>query len=184
MAPETVVSRWFGPAFGELHPLLQQLHRHGGVLSGEIDIQVGRGPAGWIGRRLAKSVGIPVDQPRRGFEVSIRHTGTALEWNRRFDNGAEMRSLFVPVGTRRDGWWVESTGPVEMHLTVDVDRGGWLWRVLRTRVRGIPVPLFVMPRSRAGKRIENGRYLFQVEFALPLLGTVLRYGGALEARPG
>lgn len=56
-----------------------------------------------MGRRLAKSVGIPVDPPRRGFEVTIRHTLTVLEWTRRFDNGAVMRSLFRQVGTRLSG---------------------------------------------------------------------------------
>lgn len=179
---QTVVTRWFGPAFADLHPLLQDLHRRGGVLRGEIDIRVGRGLAGWMGRRLAKSVGIPVDQPRRGFEVTICHTPTALEWTRRFDNGAVMRSLFRPVGTRLSGWWVEDTGPVELHLTVDVERGAWIWRNLRARIRGIRVPLFLLPRSLAGKRIENGRYVFHVEFALPLLGTVLSYGGTLDAQ--
>lgn len=179
---ETVVTRWFGPAFDELHPLLQALHRSGGVLRGEIDIRVGRGIAGWLGRRLAKSVGIPVDQLRRGFEVTIRHRSDALEWNRRFDNGAVMRSLFRPIGQRPQGHWVENTGPIEMHMTVDVEQGGWTWRLLRAYLRGVRVPLFLLPRSRAGKRIENGRYVFEVAFVLPLLGTVLSYGGALDAQ--
>ena len=114
--------------------------------------------------------------------MTIRHTADALEWNRRFNNGAQMRSLFRPIGQRPQGYWVENTGPIEMHMTVDVDQGGWTWRLLRAYLRGIRVPLFLLPRSHAGKRIENGRYVFHVEFALPVLGTVLSYGGALEAQ--
>jgi hypothetical protein len=40
----------------------------------------------------------------------------------------------------------------------------------------------LFPRSDAYKRIEGGRYRFQVTFTLPLLGTVLSYAGLLESR--
>lgn len=179
--PDTAVSRWFGQRFGELHPLLQQLHRSGGALSGEVEIRIGSGVAGWIGRRLARSIGIPVDLHRRGFEVSIRHEREAMIWVRRFDNGVVLASRFQPVGALPDGYWIEDTGPLSLYLTVDIVEGGWQWRPLRARFHGIPVPLWLLPRSRAGKRIEHGRYVFRVEFSLPLAGMVLSYSGALVA---
>ncbi|THD02367.1 hypothetical protein B1810_15725 [Panacagrimonas perspica] len=37
--------------------------------------------------------------------------------------------------------------------------------------------------ARAGKRVEGGRYVFEVEFAVPLLGRVPSYGGDLQASP-
>ncbi|MDM4771038.1 hypothetical protein [Solimonas sp. SE-A11] len=46
MSEQTVVTHWFGPAFGDLHPLRQDLHRQGGALRDEIDIRVGHGLAG------------------------------------------------------------------------------------------------------------------------------------------
>jgi hypothetical protein len=159
------------------------LHRHGGVLGGVIDIEVGRGFAGGIGRRLARSVGIPVDRPQRGFEVEIRHTDAALLWNRRFDNGAVMQSRFEPVGTWPDGYWIERTGALQLHLTVDVVDGGWQWRPLRAVLHGVCVPLFLLPRTRAGKYVRDDRYVFCVEFSLPVLGRVLSYSGALRADP-
>lgn len=179
--PDTAVSRWFGVRFCELHPLLQQLHRNGGTLSGEVEIRTGSGLAGWIGRRLARSIGIPVDQHRRGFEVSIRHEREAMNWVRRFDNGVVLTSRFAPIGTLPDGYWIEDTGPLSLYLTVDIVDGGWEWRPLRARFAGVPVPLWLLPRSRAGKRIENGRYVFRVEFSLPVVGMVLSYSGTLMA---
>ena len=42
---DTVVVRWFGASFDALHPRLQDLHRHGGVLRGEVTIVVAGAPA-------------------------------------------------------------------------------------------------------------------------------------------
>ena len=177
----TPASRWFGPRFHELHPLLQALHLHGGTLRGIVEIRTGQGIAGWIGRRLARTLGIPVDQPRRGFTVSIRHEQDALNWIRRFDNGAMMVSRFEPVGCWPQGYWQERTGPLSLRMTVDIVDQGWEWRPLRASFKNIRVPLWLLPLSRAGKRIEQGQYVFRVEFSLPMIGRVLSYSGALEA---
>lgn len=178
---ENVVTRWFGARFDALDPLLQRLHRHGGTLSGRVDIATGRGLAGMLGRRFARGLGVPVDRPSRGFEVRIGHTGTALIWARRFEGGAEMVSRFEPVGIWPDGHWIERTGALQLRLTVDVIDGGWHWRPLRTTLRGVPLPRFLVPASSASKRVENGRYVFRVVFALAGIGPVLSYGGTLTA---
>ena len=39
----------------------------------------------------------------------------------------------------------------------------------------------LVPRSLAYKRIEGGRYRFEVAFTLPVFGRLLRYGGLLDA---
>ncbi|THD02368.1 hypothetical protein B1810_15730 [Panacagrimonas perspica] len=95
----SAVSRWFGPHFQTLQPLLRDLHLHGGRLQGVVRIRVGRGIAGWLCRRLARSIGVPVDREQRGFEVRIHHSDRALHWDRRFEAAGEMKSTFVPVGT-------------------------------------------------------------------------------------
>ncbi|MES2946605.1 MAG: DUF4166 domain-containing protein [Pseudomonadota bacterium] len=177
----TVVSRWFGKRFSELHPLLQSLHLKGGTLRGMIEIRTGAGLAAWIGKRLAASLGIPVDKLRRGFEVEIRHTSKALEWRRTFDNGQTLVSIFEPVGVWPQGYWIERTGPLSLQLTVDVNDGAWQWRPLRASYRGLRLPLCLLPQSRAGKRIVDGKYVFHVEFALPVMGKVLSYSGTLDA---
>ena len=37
--PETIVSKWFGANFENLHPLLQTLHCNGGTLQGPVQIK-------------------------------------------------------------------------------------------------------------------------------------------------
>lgn len=179
----SVVSRWFGPHFASLHPLLQALHLRGGRLRGTVEIGTGRGLAGWLGRRLARSLGVPVDRERRGFTVSIAHTDRALLWDRQFEGAGEMKSVFAPVGAWPDGHWYEATGALRVWMSVDTRGGHWRWVPQRAYLHGLRLPLRWLPRSQAGKRIEDGRYVFEVVFALPMIGEVLRYGGALEAVP-
>jgi hypothetical protein len=179
---ENVVTRWFGAGFAQLDPLLQRLHRRGGSLAGDIEIRIGNGIAGSFGRQLARALNLPIDRRVRGFEVRIGHTESSLIWARRFDNGAEMVSVFEPVGAWPEGHWLERTGPLTLRLTVDIDDGGWRWLPLGVSWRGIALPRGLMPSSDAYKRVESGRYLFHVAFSLPGIGPVLSYGGTLDAR--
>lgn len=173
------VAAWFGPAFERLHPWLQQLHREGGRLGGDVHIAFGRGLAGLFGRRLARRLGIPDDAGRHVLDVDISHDHAVLHWDRRFNGKQRMASVFEPVGTWPDGYWIERTGPLALHLGVDVVDGAWCWRLRAVRAFGLPVPLWSLPRQDAGKRIVDGRYRFFVAFSLPVLGTVLSYGGDL-----
>ncbi|MGH8081649.1 MAG: DUF4166 domain-containing protein [Lysobacter sp.] len=185
--PHNAAMQWFGPDFQRLHPLLQALHRDGGTLGGEIAITTGTGLARRIGRRLARKLGIPIDRPRRGFRVEIVHDEEQMQWRRRFDDGSELVSIFRPVGRYPDGHWLESTGPARMRLGVDLDGGGWRWRLLGVDVRGVKLPLFLFPRTDAYKRIERAgeaeRYRFAVAFSMFPFGELLRYEGALHAIP-
>lgn len=174
------VQEWFGPRFSALHPLLQQLHLQGGRLTGDVDVDIPRGFAGFVGRRLARKLGVPTRSGPHALCVSISHQADGMHWDRCFDGIHNMRSLFRPIGTLPAGYWVEDTGPLQMRLTVDVQDGGWYWRCLEMRWLGCRLPLWLFPNSRAFKTVENGRYVFYVGFSLPWLGKVLSYSGTLE----
>jgi hypothetical protein len=175
------VKDWFGAKFDELHPLLQQMHLHGGQLAGAVDIVIPNGIAGVLGKRLANKLCVPADGLPHQLRVDISHHPDGLHWDRCFDGTSYMRSVFRPIGTWPGGHWVEDTGPLKMYLTVDVRDGGWNWRCLAMRVLGLRLPLWLFPNSIAFKTVEAGRYRFYVGFSLPLLGTVLSYGGLLSA---
>lgn len=170
---------WFGPALSQLHPALRALHREGGTLRGEVCIETGRGLAGALGRHLARTLGLPLDRARRGFEVRIEHEAGAMRWRRRFDDGSALDSTFHPVGRYPDGYWIERSGARALRLGVETTGGGWYWRLRGWSLHGLPLPSWQL-RLRAFKRIEaDGRYRFCVEFALAGLGLLLRYDGVL-----
>jgi hypothetical protein len=178
--PSHLVRDWFGPGFAALHPQMQRLHLHGGRLRGGVDVMIPSGLAGVVGRRLARQLSVPVEPGHHLLEVSISHQADGLHWDRCFDRRTDMKSVFQPVGSLPDGHWLERTGPLHLRLTVDTPDGGWHWRCIGLRWRGLPLPVWLFPQSRASKRIENGRYRFEVGFAIPGLGTVLSYGGLLD----
>jgi hypothetical protein len=179
--PANAVVSWFGQDFSQFHPLLQQLHRDGGTLTGSVELSVPSGLAGWVGRRLAGKLGIPSQAGRYPFEVIIEHREGRLLWSRRFAASHSMLSTFEPVGSHVSGYWKEVTGHTELHLQVDIQDGGWHWRCVGMRVRGLPLPLWLAPRTLAYKEVVGGAYRFYVGFSLPLLGTLLSYSGLLQA---
>jgi hypothetical protein len=65
-------------------------------------------------------------------------------------------------------------------LKVVVVDGGWYWRIVGARMRNVPVPLWLLPRVVAYKRIEADKYRFFVGFSLPVIGELFTYSGLLE----
>jgi hypothetical protein len=169
------VEAWFGPRFAELHPRLRELHTAGGSLAGTATVRVGRGIGGWIGRRLARRLGVHVGA--NPLRIDVRNDRHGLHWTRRFGTGAFVTSVFRPVGTIGDGYWTERSGAIELRLGVDIVDGAWRWRQLGSRLWGLPWP---GPRVVAGKRIDGDEYVFDVAIALPLVGEVLAYEGRLR----
>lgn len=183
---------WFGPHFTELHPLLQSLHRDGGILRGQVELKVGKGMAGWLGRRIAKGMGISahlVAAGRCDFSLEVSHRDQTMFWCRTF--GADLRSSnneasvvesqFKPIGDFQTGYWVEQHGHLRLRLGVELDQhGGWRWRLLRLSWFGLPLPLFAFPSLQAKKTVSDGGYLFEVAFHFPLLGFLFSYSGRLR----
>src|SRR5262245_3708853 len=176
-----LVESWFGPAFAELHPLLQRLHREGGTLSGPVEVRVGRGAGATIGRVLARRLGIPDPRGDNRMRVQIYSDAGALHWHRRFNDATEVRSTFVAVGRYPSGHWIERSGPFAVVLRVRIVDGAWHWQLLETRLWGIPIPAWLAPHTVAYKQAMDGEYRFHVAIALPLIGKVLSYSGHLTA---
>ncbi|MGO1118487.1 DUF4166 domain-containing protein [Rhodovibrionaceae bacterium A322] len=177
-----LVKDWFQEDFSQLNPQLQNLHQTGGILSGLVTLTYGRGLAGFMGRHLAKKLGLPA-AGQHSLSVEIRPGNEGLKWDRTFNTDQVMKSLFVPVGTRTNGYWLETTGDITLQLTVDIVEGGWHWRCQKMTLRGIPLPLWLLPKTTAYKSIEQGRYRFFVGFSLPVIGPLLSYSGLLDLKP-
>jgi len=174
-----LVKDWFGDEFSRLAPELQQLHLDGGRLTGRVQVAYGNGLAGVLGRRLAKKLNIP-PAGDQALIVNISHHEDGLHWDRLFNNAKEMKSTFMPVGNIKNGYWLETTGPLQIKLTVEIKDGGWYWKNLSYKFLGIPLPRWLFPQTEAYKYIENGKYQFYVGFSIPFLGRLLSYGGLLS----
>jgi len=176
-----IVSKWFGETFSNLAPELQNLHRYGGVLQGEVEVVVGKGIAGLVGRRLTKKLNIPMSG-MNDLLVTISHDNEYLHWNRQFNKTAIMKSRFKPIGNIRHGYWLEKTGSLELKLTVDVQNQGWHWRCVGYRYHRLPIPVWLFPNMKAYKCIEDGGYRFYVGFSAPFVGLLFSYTGILKVK--
>jgi hypothetical protein len=173
------VSSWFGEKFFKLDPQLQKLHRQGGSLKGKIELSFGKGAAGFIGKRLARKLGVPLQPGEHQLRVEIHHEDKKLYWSRCFDGQHRVQSIFTPVGDYRQGYWLEKTGPVTLKLGVDVIDGSWHWRLMAVRFFSLSLPLFLFPNSVAYKKVIGDCYQFHVSFSIPLLGQLFCYEGSL-----
>lgn len=174
-----IVENWFGSSFKELSPELQKLHRQGGKLSGRVNIQFGSGLAGMLGKRIARKLGIPLEDSSN-LSVEIFHDKNELHWNRTFNSAQKMESVFKPVGTHKEGYWLEKTGALHLKLTVEIKDGGWYWKCLGYKVFGVPLPVWLFPGSKAYKLVEDRNYRFYVGFFAPFIGKLLSYEGTLK----
>jgi hypothetical protein len=171
---------WLGAQADALDPLLRELHARGGVLRGQVHFEYGAGPAGLLGRGLARRLGLRLSPGMHAFEVWIRHDSKSMHWDRCFEGGTWLRTVFTPVGTWPDGYWVERIGGLRIALTVEVSDGAWHWRLLDLNWHGLPLPRGLL-RITAYKRAEQGRYRFHAGFALAGIGQLFAYEGLLEA---
>lgn len=173
------VTQWFGETFFDLHPQLQRLHRHGGALKGMVVLHFGKGLAGFIGKRIAVKLGVPLSPGEHELQIAIHHENGKLYWGRCFDGQHIVQSIFIPFGNYREGYWLEKTGPVTLKLTVDIIEGAWHWRVMAIRVFGLQLPMFLFPDSTAYKKVLGDCYQFHVGFSMPWTGRLFCYEGNL-----
>lgn len=173
------VTIWFGKYFTNLDPLLQRLHQEGGKLSGQVDVRYGEGVAGYIGKRIARKIGMPSTSGKVDFTVAIYHDADSLQWNRLFGNQQKMNSEFIPHGNFQKGSWKETTGALTLELGVEIKEGGWYWQQKKVRYMGIPLPQILIPSTKAYKKVVNGKYRFYVSISLPFLGEAMCYFGDL-----
>lgn len=176
----TAVEEWFGSDFTSLHPQLQRLHRHGGVLLGEVNVSFGSGFSGVLGRRIATRLGVPATAGPHRLQVTIYSADRVLHWNRRFDDSSEFPSRFEPVGSYPSGHWIERSGALSLTLGVRIINGGWHWEHRATRLRGVPLPKGLLPQTIASKDVIGDAYRFSVEVRAPVLGILLCYRGDLK----
>ncbi|TPM02524.1 DUF4166 domain-containing protein [Mesorhizobium sp. B2-3-11] len=62
-----------------------------------------------------------------------------------------------------------------------VAEGGQLRLILRRwSILGLPLPMWLCPRSTSFETVEGGKFRFHVEISHPLTGLIVRYRGWLK----
>lgn len=167
-----------GSRFEELAPQLQRLH----------DVTA---PQAWVGRSdvtrgtglVARIVATLAGLPRSGTAQHLRVTFTPVGegasasevWERLF-SGRLFRTRQWCAGEHI----VEAAGLVRFVFRPVVTAGVLTLQLEGFCVLGLPVPRILHPRVRTREHEAQGRYSFEVEAGLPLVGLLVRYEGWLE----
>src|SRR5262249_55531109 len=112
-------------------------------------------------------------------EMWTRHFGTATFRSRLAPvHGARTRGRRTGARTRRAV--TERFGPLTFELALTATDAGLDIDILGGRMGPLPLPRFLLPRSRARERVdENGRFRFDVPVSFPGIGRVVHYRGWL-----
>lgn len=166
--------RLLGARFEDLPPRVRALHdvRETQVWVGRADVERGRS---LLSRTIATLFGLPPAGRDQALEVTFTPDGGTELWLRRFGD-AVFRSLQYE---RRD-LLRERVGPSTFVFALDVSADGLALRLRGVRLLGVPLPSFLAPSVRTFESERDGRYSFEVEASLPLLGRIVRYEGWLE----
>ena len=170
--------RILGADFERLPAPIQQVHSLDGrhELRGTATVERGRSlPSRLVGRLI----GLPragVDLPAR---VVISASPAGETWARSIGGGRFRSQLREGTGGEAH-LLVERFGLATMTIAL-VREGERLAYVVRGwRFCGLPMPRRLAPHGRTFESAEDGRFRFDVEIMLPLVGLLARYRGTLE----
>ena len=130
----------------------------------------------WAARLLRLVLGLPAPSPAQPLDLIIERQADQETWTRRFGN-RQMRST---LSCSHDGTRLhEQLGPVSLSFALHREGEAVDWQLLGGRLLGLPLPRawFGVVRSRSG--VRDGRYAFDIDTRLPLLGQLVAYRGWL-----
>ncbi len=167
-----------GPAFDALPSAVQALHADAGARQwrGTAEVRRGRGP---LARLVAAIMGFPKAAAAVPVTVSFTPEGSGELWTRDF-GGKRFSSLQSEGKGRNDYLIVERFGPMAFAMALVVEEGRLKLIPRRWSVFGIPMPRALMPHGESFECESQGRFQFNVEIALPLIGLIVAYKGTLE----
>jgi Domain of unknown function (DUF4166) len=164
--------RLLGSSFQRLPPQLRRFHASAGG-DARWALQVRRG-GGRLAEAVAWLLALPKPTERAQGRLHVRASGDRETWVRVFPD-REVRT----TQRMRDGRLVETHGAVSFFFDVEVDERGLRFVDRGSALLGIRLPRRLAPSLSASVRSRADGWDVEVSLALPLLGTILSYGGVV-----
>jgi uncharacterized protein DUF4166 len=166
--------RLLGERFERLPARVRELHDVTGasVWTGRADVERGRSLPS---RMVATLFGLPPDGRDQTLRVTFQVDGDREIWSRVFG-----KAVFRSVQYERGGLLRERVGPSTFVFALETSADGMALKLRAVRFLGVPLPRFLAPSVRTFESERDGRYQFEVEASLPLLGRIVQYVGWLE----
>lgn len=166
-----------GAAYDRLPPAVRDLHELVGDAGafGEADVETG-GP---LARLVARLFALPAAGSAIPLHLWMREENGVETWTRTFGARSFSSRLW-----QRGPLLVEQFGPFRFGMDLAPEPNGLSMPLRRWWFGPLPMPLFLAPRIRGREQERNGRFHFDVEIRLPLVGLLARYRGWLRRSTG
>ncbi len=174
----SLYQRILGDAFAALPEPLRVMHdgANGASAEGRASVERGRNP-------LARLVALVLGFPKPGDEVPVRVSFAVRDgretWTRTFAGKSFSSAQFAGEG-RSDALLCERFGPLTFAMALVLSEGRLDLVLRRWSAFGVPLPLWLAPRSHSFESAEGGAFRFHVEISHPWIGLIVRYRGTLE----
>ncbi|MEI9429148.1 SDR family oxidoreductase [Mesorhizobium sp. Cs1299R1N3] len=165
-----------GDAWQGLPGEIQAMHDRAGMAEGRARVERGRNI---LGRLTAWLVGFP--GPAADIPVRVRFDvdPDGETWTRTFGARSFSSRQFAGRGLA-ERLLCERFGPLTFAMAL-VAEGHKLKLILRRwSILGLPLPMWLCPRSTSFETVEDGKFRFHVEISHPLTGLIVRYRGWLK----
>ncbi|HKU95281.1 MAG TPA: DUF4166 domain-containing protein [Vineibacter sp.] len=183
--------RCIGAAYDLLPAPIARLHdlTSAAMWHGRADI---KGAQGIVARFAAHVFGFPATNPDVPVSVAFSVRDGVETWRRTFGRQSFVSVQHAAAGGE-PGVIVERFGAVAFAMQAAASAHGIDLHLCRGSVLGVPLPRFLWPRIVANERADDaGRFRFDVEIGLPVIGRLVHYRGWLaptedvisEAAPG
>jgi len=133
---------------------------------------------GVLARLVASFVGFPETTEDVPVSVRFEASNGVETWTRTF-GGSSFSSRQSAGGGHSEGLLREHFGPLTFTMALVFEQGRLSLVMRRWNALGVPLPLWLGPRSSSYETTADGRFRFHVEIGHPLTGLIVRYRGWL-----
>jgi len=175
-AKPLLYERILADAWHALPPAIRVMHDGITSAEGRARVERGRSP-------LALIAGAMMSFPPAGDDVPVRvtfeQTPGGEVWRRTFGRHSFQSHQYDGRG-RSEGLIIERFGALAFAMALVVDGARVRLITRRWSAFGVPMPMWLAPRSNAYESEEDGVFRFFVEISHPLTGLIVRYNGWLK----
>jgi hypothetical protein len=171
-------ARVLGSAWDRLPVEIRNMHDVDGATSAQGRASVERGRS-TLARLAAFIIGFPKAVADTPVSIRFEASGGTETWSRRFGDDSFSSYQFAGRG-RSAGLLCERFGPLTFAMALVPENGQLALVLRRWSVFGIPLPMWLCPRSNSYETTESGRFRFHVEIGHPFTGLIVQYKGWLQ----
>lgn len=168
-------SQVLGDNFKSLPAALQEGHKvlNTKIMQGRVEITRGTNP---LTNLMANIIGFAKTQTDTPISITMDIRNGKEVWTRTID-GKPFRST-LSLGPKPNEIY-EQFGPIKFKMLFRVENQKLHYDIVSASIYGIPYPKSFLPKSATHERQEHGKFIFDVDISLPLLGRLIAYKGWL-----